>query len=59
MAPLNDTLEKELTQEDEGYVSDSESLNISTPLRRAPWMYHISTSENLSFDPTIPLTTAE
>ena len=38
----------------------SESLNIPTPLRMSTtWIYHISTSENLSFDPTTPLTTAE
>ena len=52
MATLNDTLEKELTQEHERYVSGSESLNIPTSLRRVPWMYHISTSENISFHPT-------
>ena len=56
---LNDTFEKELAQEDEGYESGSESLKIPTPLRRALWIYHISTSENLSLDPTTPLTTAE
>ena len=37
----------------------SKSLGIPTPLRRALQIYHISTSENLSFDPTTPLTTAE
>ena len=29
------------------------------PLRRAPQVYYISMSENLSFNPTTPLTTAE
>ena len=56
---LNDTFETELAQEDEGYESGSESLNIPTPLRRVPWIYHISTSENLFFNPTTQLTTAE
>ena len=56
---LKDTFEIELAQEDEGYESRSESLNIATPLRRAPWICHMSISENLSFHPTTPLTTAE
>ena len=56
---LNDTFERDLTQEDEGYESRSESLSIPTPLKRAPWIYHIPTNENLSFDPTTLLTTAE
>ena len=44
-------LKEELTQEDEGYESGSESLSIPTPLRRAPQIYHISMNEILSFDP--------
>ena len=59
MTTLNDTFKRELTQEDEGYESGSESLSISTPLRRAPWIYHIFTSENLSFTPTTLHATAE
>ena len=59
MTTLNDTFEKELTQEDRGYESRSESQSIPTSLRRALQIYHISTSENLSCDPTTPLTTAE
>ena len=34
-----------------------QSLNIPTPLWRAPHLYHISASENLSFNPATPLTT--
>ena len=59
MTMLNDIFERELTQEDEGYENGSEILSIPSPLRRAPWIYHISMSENLSFDPTTSLTTAE
>ena len=59
MTTLNDTFERELAQEDEGYESGSENLSIPTPVRRPSWIYHVSTSENLSFDPTTPLTTAE
>ena len=46
MTTLNDTFERELTQEDEGYESRSKSLHILTPLRRTPQIYHISMSEN-------------
>ena len=59
MTTFNNTFEIELTQEDEGYESGSESLNIPTPLRRAPRIYHVSMMEGLSFDHTTPLTTAE
>ena len=41
--------------EDEGYESGSERLNIPTPLCRAPCLYYISASDNLSFGPTTPL----
>ena len=44
MTTLNDTFEIEFTQEDEGYESGNESLNIPTPLRRAPWINLISSS---------------
>ena len=56
MTTLNDTLEQELALEDEGYDSGSESLGIPTPLHRAPHLYHISASENLSFRPVTSLT---
>ena len=59
MTTLNDTFKRELTQEDEDFESISESLSIPTPLRTALQMYHISTSDNLSFNPTISLTMAE
>ena len=56
---LNDTFKRKLAQEDKGYESGSESLSIPTPHRRALQIYHISTNENLSFNPTTPLTTDE
>ena len=59
MTTFNDTFQRELTQEDKGYESGRESLSIPTPLRRVPRIYHVSTSKNLSFDPTTTLTTAE
>ena len=52
MTTLNDTFERELTQEDDGFERRrSESFSIPTPLRRALEIYHVSTSENLSFRP--------
>ena len=53
---LNDTSEWDLALEDKGYDNGSESLNILTPLCRTPCLYHVSTSENLSFGPATPLT---
>ena len=53
---LNDTFERELAQ---GYESGGKSLRIPTPLRRPPQICHVSIRENLSFNPTTPLTTAE
>ena len=58
MTTLNDAFERELTQEDKGYESGSQSLSIPTPLRRPSRIYHISMSENISFSPTTPLITA-
>ena len=59
MTTLNNSFEITLAEGDEGYESGSESLNIPTPLRRVPQIYHISMSENLSFNPTTSLTTAD
>ena len=56
---LNDTFERELPQENQGYESGSESLSIPTPLRRALHIYHVSMNENLSFDSTTALTIDE
>ena len=52
MTTLNSTFQTELSQEEEGYECASESFNIPTPLSRAPGVYHVSTRENFSFDPT-------
>ena len=51
---LNDAFEWELTLEDIGYKSGSDSLSILTPLCQAPWLYHVSAQENLSFGPVTP-----
>ena len=49
---LNYTFKSKLRPEYEGYESGSESLHILTPLRRAPQIYHVFVSQNLSLDPT-------
>ena len=49
---LNNAFEAELAQKDEGYESGSESFNIPTTLSRVCRVYHVSTMEELSFDPT-------
>ena len=51
---LNDAFEWELTVEDIGYNSGSESLSIPSPLCQAPQLYHVSTQDNLSFRPATP-----
>ena len=52
----NDAFEWECALEEKEYESGTESLNIPTPLHRTPCLYHISASENLSFDPATLLT---
>ena len=56
MTTLNDAFEWELTLEDIGYKSGSESSNIPAPICWAPWLYHVSTQENLSLGPATPRT---
>ena len=51
---LTNAFEPELVLEDGGYKSGSEILSIPTPLSRAPCLYHISASENLSFGLATP-----
>ena len=51
MTTINDAFATELTQKDEGYESGSELFNASTPLSRAPIIYHVVTVEDLSFNP--------
>ena len=56
MTTLNDASEREHALDDIGYKSRSESLNIPTSLHITPCLYHVSTSENLSFYPVTPVT---
>ena len=48
---LNAAFESKLALEDKGYESGSENFNIPTPLRRTSKIHHISSVENVSFDP--------
>ena len=50
LTTLNNAFETEFAQ-DKGYESESEGFNIPTPLSRALRVYHISTMEELSFNP--------
>ena len=51
----NAAFESKLTWEDEGHESGSENLNIPTPLRCTARIHHLSSNDNISFDPTTPL----
>ena len=57
MTTLNASFESKLTLEDEGYESGSENFNIPTPLRCTPRIHHVSSDDNISFDPTKPCST--
>ena len=54
---LNAVFESKLTLEDEGYKSGSENFNIPTSLRRTSKIHHVSSDENISFDPATPCNT--
>ena len=48
---LNATFESKLALEDKGYECGSENFNIPSPLRRTSKIHHLSSIENVSFDP--------
>ena len=51
---LNAAFESKLTLEDEGYESGSENFNIPTPLRHTTRIHHVSSDDNIFFNPTTP-----
>ena len=51
MIGLNAKFASNLALEDKGYGNGSENFNIPTPLRRTSKIHHISSVENVSFDP--------
>ena len=58
MTMLNVAFERKLTLEDGGYESGSENFNIPTPLRCTSRIHHVSSNENISYDPSTPCTSA-
>ena len=52
MTTHNAAFESKLALEDEGYESGSENFNKPTPLRCTPRIHHLSSDDNISFDPT-------
>ena len=59
MTKHNAAFESKLTFEDEGYENRSENFNIPTPLRHTPRPHHVSTDDNIFFDPSTPHKTAK
>ena len=55
---LNYAFEKELALADKGYDSGSKTSNLPTPLRWTSRIHHVSSDENISFNPSTPCTTA-
>ena len=55
---LNAAFKSKLALDDEGYESGFENFYIPTPLRCTPRIHHISSDDNISFDPSTPCSTA-
>ena len=51
MITLNAAFDQQLSLADEGYESDSETMDLPTPLRKKPRIYHVSSLDHASFDP--------
>ena len=51
---FNAAFESKLTLEDKGYDSGSKNFNIPAPLRCTLRIHHVSSDDNISFDPTTP-----
>ena len=58
MTTLNAAFESKLTREDKGYESGNENINIPTPDRQTPRIHHVSSDDNISFEPSTPHSTA-
>ena len=52
---LNAAFNQQLSLADEGYESSSDTIDLSTPLRKTPRIHHVSSMEHASFDP-VPVT---
>ena len=52
---LNAAFDQQLSLADEGYESGSDTIDLPTPLRKTPCIYHVSSMEHASFNP-VPTT---
>ena len=50
---LNTAFENKLALEDEWYESGSDNFIIPTPLKQTPRIHHVSSDDNISFDPLL------
>ena len=48
---LNAAFDQQLSLADEGYNSGSDTIDLTTPLRRTPRIHHVYSMEHASFDP--------
>ena len=48
---LNAAFTQQLSLADEGYESDSDTVDLPTPLRKTPRIHHMSSMEHASFNP--------
>ena len=48
---LNAAFDQQLSIADEGYESDSNTIDLPTPFRKTPFIHHISSLEHTSFNP--------
>ena len=58
---LNAAFDQQLSLADEGYESSSDTIDLTTPLRKTPRIHHVSSMEHASFDPApvIPCSTPQ
>ena len=48
---MNAAFDQQLSLADEGYESGTDTIDLPTPLRKTPRIYHVSSMEHASFDP--------
>ena len=48
---LNAAFDQQLLLADEGYESSSDTIDLTTPLRKTPRIHHVSRMAQASFDP--------
>ena len=50
---LNAAFDQQLSLADEGYESCSDTIDLPTPLRKTPRIYHVSSMDHASFNPVL------